>query len=403
MKAIVLEIPGLHLGYLGCYGNEWIATPAFDELAAAGVVFDSHFADCPAAALRSGWSGRYDFPNLPTTAAGSANPQNPLFASLQAHGVSTHRIEPTSGKLLAHEKIMMKSIVALKKLAAKEAWLMWVELPSLAPPWRKPKKVEIDYFDEEAADDEDELTPWYDAVAGALNLDDDADFVRLQRTYATVVTALDSHFGAWLDELNQLGFLEDTLLCVTANRGLALGEHGFVGDCRPWPYEEFAHVPLLFHWPKGCAGGSRVSALTQPVDLMPTLLDAFGAPSPDVHGKSLLPLLRGEVAQTREYACTGIRLGEAVEWSLRTRDWAYILPANQAPNEPPRAPQLYVKPDDRWEVNDVAQHHWETVEQLERLLHGFVAATRAPGPFQPPKLSETIAATALAPTGGNPL
>ena len=45
MKILVLEAFGLHLGYLGCYGNDWLATPAFDQLAAEAFVFDQHFAD----------------------------------------------------------------------------------------------------------------------------------------------------------------------------------------------------------------------------------------------------------------------------------------------------------------------------------------------------------------------
>src|SRR5438094_626669 len=47
MKILVLEARGLHLGFLGCYGNNWIATPNLDRVAAEGVVFDRHFHDCP--------------------------------------------------------------------------------------------------------------------------------------------------------------------------------------------------------------------------------------------------------------------------------------------------------------------------------------------------------------------
>src|SRR5262245_29480259 len=44
MKILVLNPFACHLGYLGCYGNEWIATPNLDRMAAEGVVFDNHFA-----------------------------------------------------------------------------------------------------------------------------------------------------------------------------------------------------------------------------------------------------------------------------------------------------------------------------------------------------------------------
>jgi hypothetical protein len=48
--------------------------------------------------------------------------------------------------------------------------------------------------------------------------------------------------------------------------------------------------------------------------------------------------------------------------------------------------ELYVKPDDRWEVNNVRQHHLELAERLEQTLRGFVEATRHPGPLRPPEL-----------------
>ena len=47
MKILVIEAFGLHVGYLGCYGNEWVATPHLDRLAVDGVVFDWHIVDRP--------------------------------------------------------------------------------------------------------------------------------------------------------------------------------------------------------------------------------------------------------------------------------------------------------------------------------------------------------------------
>src|SRR5262245_40017952 len=68
MKVVVVILRGLHLGYIGCYGNAWIDTPALDQLAADGVVFDQHFADCPepAAARRAWRTGRYHLPGSRT-------------------------------------------------------------------------------------------------------------------------------------------------------------------------------------------------------------------------------------------------------------------------------------------------------------------------------------------------
>src|SRR5947209_3244073 len=77
MKILCLSASGLHLGYVGCYGNEWIDTPTLDRLAAEGVVFDQHYADSVGSS-RSCWTGRYD---LPPTAVGPASRAGPAGAA----------------------------------------------------------------------------------------------------------------------------------------------------------------------------------------------------------------------------------------------------------------------------------------------------------------------------------
>jgi hypothetical protein len=142
-------------------------------------------------------------------------------------------------------------------------------------------------------------------------------------------------------------------------------------------------------------------ALTQPVDLLPTLFDAFGLPPPDVHGRSLLQLARGQCEPLRAYARAGLGRGRAVEWTLRTPDWAFFLAAGA--DAAAGRPQLYVKPDDRWEVNDVVQHHPDLAERLEQTLRGFLAAARRPGPLVAPPLPLVHEAAKIDPEGkGNP-
>src|SRR5204863_6643946 len=58
MKIVVIEAIGLHLGYLGCYGNDWVATPNLDRVAAEGVVFDWHIADQPELIATTPWHER---------------------------------------------------------------------------------------------------------------------------------------------------------------------------------------------------------------------------------------------------------------------------------------------------------------------------------------------------------
>ena len=392
MRVLVIVARGLHLGYVGCYGNDWIDTPTLDGLAAEGVVFDQHYADRPdpAGAAHAWRTGRYRFPPAEGEDPGPPEPDADLPALLRGAGIELILVQEVE-----------EALVAMERLAAHGQGLVWLDFVTVLPPWDVPATFLEPYLREEAGGDEEDepeteaedepLEPLPDPAPGPLEPPEDLTFIRLQRTYAGAVSTLDAGLGHLVESLRERDLLDDLLVVVTADHGLPLGEHGVVGVCRPWLHDELIHLPLLIRLPGGAEAGRRVAALTQPVDLLPTLLDAFGVPAPPVHGHSLLPLLRGEREQVRPYACAGLRVGAAVEWALRSPDWSFLLPVSPAPDGPPRLPQLYVKPDDRWEVNNVRQHHLELAEHLEQTLRGFVEATRRPGPLQPPELRDVEA------------
>jgi arylsulfatase A-like enzyme len=423
MKVIVVNVRGLHLGYVSACGNEWIETPALDRLAAEGVVFDNHIADQPnAVGARRAWRrGHYDFPSPDGTPA-APEPDLDLVRLLKDAGVVTSLVldagRPSPADFMddwdvvmeaepdeeatALEYVLEGAGQALESLAETDSWLLWLELATLLQPWDVPEEHLERYLVEETGEDEDEdegeaLEPLLDPPAGPIDPRDDLTFVRLQRSYAAAVSYFDAALGALLKELEERRLLDDVLLIVTTDHGLPLGEHGVVGLVRPWLHDELVHLPLMMRLPKGEQAGGRVSALTQPVDLMPTLLDAFGLPPAPSHGHSLLPLARGAAEKVRDYACSGLRIGNAVEWALRSPEWAFLLPVSGEAGEPARAAQLHVKPDDRWELNDVAQHHPELTDHLEAVLREFVTATRRPEPLRPPELRDVEAEAAKSP------
>jgi arylsulfatase A-like enzyme len=423
MKVVVINVRGLHLGYVSACGNEWIETPAFDRLAAEGVVFDNHVADRPdpAGARRAWRTGRYEFP-LPDGAS-PGEPAPDFLRPLKDRGVVTSLVldagRPAPPEFAEGWDVVMEAepdeegtaleyalegaAQALEGLAETDSWLLWLDLAALLPPWEVPEEFLERYLAEPVEEDDEEeapeaLEPLLDPPAGSIDPRDDLTFIRLQRTYAAAVSYLDAGLHVLLKELEGRHLLDDVLLIVTTDHGLPLGEHGAVGLSRARLHDELTHLPLLMRLPKGEQAGRHVSALTQPVDLMPTLLDAFGLPPAPVHGHSLLALARGTAEKVRDYACSGQRVGEAVEWALRSPGWAFLLP-------PGGAAQLYVKPDDRWELNDVVQHHPELAEHVEAVLRGFVEATRRPGPLQPPALRDVeaeAAQTSPEPTTGAP-
>jgi arylsulfatase A-like enzyme len=401
MRAVVLTLRGLHLGYIGCYGNAWVDTPALDQLAAEGVVFDQHFADCPdgTAAVRAWRSGQYHL------SGASASPgAEDLLAVLHRGEVFSWLIHDACLPLPADfsggwdriddvatsgdaESLLEAVQVALDRLAGQRQWLLWLDVGTLLPPWTVPSENLEPYFQPHVAEEDEDASPGeaeafeplLDPAFGPLETPQDATFLRLQSTYAGAVSYADSIVGALLEELQVRELYEEVALLITADHGQALGEHGVVGPCRPWLHDELIHIPLLIRLPGGAQGGRRVFGLTQAVDLYSTLLDTFGMAIPPNHGYSLLPMALGDVEAVRSHLCCGWRLGEREEWALRTPEWSFLLPVAAPPDDPSRTPQLYVKPDDRWEVNNVLQHHLELAERFEQTLRAFMAAPRRIG------------------------
>lgn len=260
----------------------------------------------------------------------------------------------------------------LDRLGAEPRWLLWVETDRLVPPWVIPDELFEAYIEDDDEDEDDEadpVEPLPDPPAGPVPRDDLAAWNRLHASHAAAVTALDADLGVLFEQLRSRSLDQTAAWLVTADYGHPLGEHGQVGVYRPWLHEELVHLPLMLRLPGAAEAGRRVPALTQPADLMPTLLDLFGGEPPaDLDGHSLLPLARGEAESVREFAVSGLEVNGAAEWAIRTADWAYLLPGPQPDGDPPREPLLFEKPDDRWEVNDLRSRNLERADELEATL-----------------------------------
>ena len=157
---------------------------------------------------------------------------------------------------------------------------------------------------------------------------------------------------------------------------------------RPWLYEELIHTPLIIRLPGGKRGGNRHQALVQTVDLLPTIVSALGKKPIEgellPQGHDLLPLIRGELGKVRDYACMGMDLAE---FAIRTHLWHLILPIEHDPEEP-RSIELYRKPEDRWDQNNVAPQHVEVAEHLELVLRRFVENLRSGGNEELPPMRD---------------
>jgi arylsulfatase A-like enzyme len=285
--------------------------------------------------------------------------------------------------------------------AEKEPFLLWLDIFSPHGPWDPPQPYRDQYMmvepDEFEAGEEgdlvediplgpgqeidiEEVPVLIDVPAGAVGeVVSEAELFRLRRTYAGTVTLVDRWLGTLCAALRRLGRMDDTLVVFTSDQGEPLGEHGYVRRFRPWLYEELIHTPLIVRLPHGRHGGTRHQALVQTVDLLPTIVSALGLPPlangdredlAPIHGHDLLPLIRGESTKVRDYACLGM---DVAEFAIRTHLWHLVVPIEHDPEEP-RSPELYRKPEDRWDQNNVVDRHPEVAEHLELTLRRFIEA-----------------------------
>ncbi len=174
---------------------------------------------------------------------------------------------------------------------------------------------------------------WYPPMTEIGDLYTEEQLHHMRMLYAEKVTLCDKYFGQLMKALRKMGMLENTLIWLTSDHGQPMGHgehgHGLISKSRPWPYEELVHIPLIVRAP-GLPAGKRIKAFVQDYDCAPTVLDWMDIPiPPSMTGKSLLPLLRGEVEKVRDFAVSGFY---NLSWSIITEDWSYIHWLNKLEN-----------------------------------------------------------------------
>jgi arylsulfatase A-like enzyme len=220
------------------------------------------------------------------------------------------------------------------------------------------------------ADEEDPPPPpFVDPPDRTLARDYDPDeLLGIEQAYAGQVQLVDACLGLLMAALDESPSRDEALLAVTSPRGYPLGEHLRVGPSDGALYGELLHVPLLLRLPADEREAARLQQLVQPCDLAPTIavLCGWGDWPADGYGRNLLSS-KGPADQQRE-AIVAIGPGQR---AIRTRAW--FLRESAARNEP--VYELFAKPDDRWEVNEVSNRGGEVasllaaeLDRLERAL-----------------------------------
>ena len=140
--------------------------------------------------------------------------------------------------------------------------------------------------------------------------------------YMAAVSYIDAQIGKLLDELENQGVADQTIIVLWGDHGWHLGDHGIW--CKHSNFEQATHSPLIFSAPgtsKGIKNGSPVEF----VDIYPTLCDLAGLDIPKyTDGISLKPIMKGEKTKVKDYAISQYHRGKTrMGYSLRNERYRY--------------------------------------------------------------------------------
>ena len=201
----------------------------------------------------------------------------------------------------------------------------------------------------------------------------EAKTMELIRAYYASISYTDAQIGRVLTELDRQGLRENTVVIVWGDHGYHLGDHGMWN--KHSNFERAVHVPMIVSAP-GYRGGRKSPALTEFVDIYPSLAELCGLPKPEgVEGHSFVPLLDRPSRTWKSAAFSQYPRGKAMGYSIRTDRYRYtewITPGlDEKPNE------LYdytTDPDEKVNLAGDPQQAGRVRDLSERLKAGWSRA-----------------------------
>jgi arylsulfatase A-like enzyme len=344
VKTIFLVLDTVRRDYLEPYGCDWVHTPAFARLAERGISFDNHWVgSLPCMpARREFMTGRYNFIYR---SWGPIEPfDDTLPIELRRRGIFTHLLtdhdhyfelggenyhtafntweffrgqenDPWVSQVDAQalpehlgnltpqnwanrsRQLQEEEFSGPQTVQAALAWLetnrgadnyfLQVELFDPHEPFYCTEKYRAMYGDTWDG-------PLFDWPSYRQVAESPAAIEHIRKCYAGLLTMTDHWVGRIFDWLDRENGWEDTAVVLTTDHGTMLAEHGYwMKNFMPL-YHEIVRIPLILHLPGSARAGRRVAALTQTIDLMPTILNLYNIePPPHVHGRAILPALQG--------------------------------------------------------------------------------------------------------------
>jgi arylsulfatase A-like enzyme len=211
----------------------------------------------------------------------------------------------------------------------------------------------------------------------------------LVRAYYAGVSYVDAQVGRLLDALDQHSLRDNTVVVLWGDHGYHLGDHGLWTDRTN--FEAATRAPLIVSVPGQKGVGRKSAALTESVDLYPSLCEICELPRPaGLEGSSVVPLFedpdrlwkRAVFSQSpREIPGVGPGMG----YSIRTSRYRYTEWTGE--ENPFRAAELYDYQADPLEQRNVANRpeNISLVNGLAGMLHEGWRASLPPTELRAPE------------------
>lgn len=369
-KAIILSIDGLGTNLVGAYGNSLCPTPNMNTLAAKSICLDQFWADSsdPLTVLASLWTGTH-----------ALNRDFDCFSDW------TQWIR--QGVLVTDDKRLVESAAAnvfervifvdhdsldegteFEELveAALGAWvaesqmfsLLWIHSRGLRGAWDAPYNYRKIMCDDEDPEPPEDIAPISFSVDKSTDPD---DIFGVSCAVVGQVVVIDQAIGELLGTIRELKQDKETLVGLVGVSGYPLGEHGMVGGESGALYAETLHCPCMFRLGEELPVGLRLPTIMQPHEIGDWVVSWLNIEIADQGESTMLDHLCDESIDTPSRIGAAIAIADN-EWFVASPAWSCRI-QSQTDSSPPKV-ELYAKPDDRWEQNEVSIRATSVTEKM---------------------------------------
>lgn len=153
----------------------------------------------------------------------------------------------------------------------------------------------------------------------------------LRHGYYASVSYVDALLGNLIEHMKTIGLYENTIIVIWGDHGWKLGDHNSWGKMTNYNID--LKVPMMIRYPNQKHRGEQTFAITELVDMFPSLCELAGVEIPDyTQGTSFVPLLNQPQQTWKKAAFSQFHRRPKVSadgkrymgYSLNTREYHYI-------------------------------------------------------------------------------